>query len=178
MSTREAWTFDAVLRGLLNGDCTALTPVFVTTHGDAHSSAIVRWVSAGAFASEPQALTEALTTACWLGELEVARYLLDLGVDPEAGTGTGMNALHWAANRGQLAVVELLLSRGVPLETLSRYGGTPLATAEWSARNEPRPDHRRIIAALLRAGADPRAIALPTGDDEIDAMLRVALGHA
>lgn len=156
MSTREEWTFDAVVRGLLNGDCTALTPVFATTHGDAHSSAIVGWVSAGAFASEPRALAEALTTACWLGEVEVARYLLDVGVDPEAGTGTGMNALHWAANRGQLAVVELLLSRGVSTDALTMYGGTALDTAVWSAEHEPKPDHARIIAALVRAGAPPR----------------------
>lgn len=148
MNTRAAWTFDAVVRGLLNGDCTALTPVFATTSGDAQSSAIVQWVRAGAFASEPQALAEALTTACWLGEVEVARYLLDLGVDPEAGTATGMNALHWAANRGQLAVVELLLSRGVSADALSMYGGTVLDTALWSAEHEPKPDHARIIAAL------------------------------
>jgi hypothetical protein len=148
MSIGERWTFDAVVRGLLNGDCTALTPVFETIGSDPHSSAIVQWVEAGAFASEPLALAEALTTACWLGEVEVARYLLDLGVDPEAGTGTGMNALHWAANRGQLAVVELLLRRGVSTEAISMYGGTALDTALWSAEHEPRPDHARIIAAL------------------------------
>jgi hypothetical protein len=148
MRIGERWTFEAVVRGLLNGDCTALTPVFETVGGDAHSSAIVQWVSAGALASEPQAMAEALTTACWLGEVEVARYLLDLGVDPEAGNCTGMNALHWAANRGQLAVVELLLSRGVSTDVLNRFGGTALDTARWSAEHEPKPDHGRIIAAL------------------------------
>ena len=144
----DAWTFDAVVRGLLNGDCTALTPVFKTADGDPHSSAIVQWVAGGAFAAEPVALAESLTTACWLGEVAVARYLLDLGVDPLAGNGTGMNALHWAANRGHLAVVELLLSRGVSTEVRSRYGGTVLDTAIWSAEHEPRPDQARIIAAL------------------------------
>jgi hypothetical protein len=148
MRIGERWTFEAVVRGLLNGDCTALTPVFETVGGDPHSSAIVQWVSAGALALEPQALAEALTTACWLGEVNVARYLLDLGVDPEAGNKTGMNALHWAANRGQLAVVELLLSRGVSTEVLSRFGGTVLDTARWSAEHEPKPEHARIIAAL------------------------------
>jgi hypothetical protein len=148
MSTGKRWTFDAVVRGLLNGDCTALTPVFETVNGDPHTSAIVQWVAAGAFAAEPVALAEALTTACWLGEVEVARYLLDLGVDPEAGNRTGMNALHWAANRGHLAVVELLLSRGVSTDVLSRFGGTVLDTARWSAEHEPKPDHARILAAL------------------------------
>ena len=148
MSTGERWTFDAVVRGLLNGDCTALTPVFETVSGDPHSSTIVQWVKAGAFAAEPVALAEALTTACWLGEVEVARYLLDLGVDPLAGNGTGMNALHWAANRGHLAVVELLLSRGVSTDVRSMFGGTVLDTALWSAAHEPKPGHARIIAAL------------------------------
>lgn len=59
-----------------------------------------------------------------------------------------MNALHWAANRGQLAVVQQLLSRGVSTEALNTYGGTAFDTAQWSAEHEPQPDHGRIIAAL------------------------------
>jgi ankyrin repeat protein len=39
----------------------------------------------------------------------VAEYLLTHGVDPTAGAGTGMDAFHWAANRGNLETVRLLI---------------------------------------------------------------------
>lgn len=53
----------------------------------------------------------------------------------------GLDALHWAANRGQPTVVRLLINAGADLETRSMYGGTALGTAVWSAIHEPRGDH-------------------------------------
>jgi hypothetical protein len=133
---------------------------------------IVDWVEAGAFAEEPAALAEALTCACWLGRTGVAAFLLDRGVDPTAGMGTGMDALHWGANRGQLAVVNLLLVRGAPTGSRSTHGGTALGTAVWSAIHEPRADHLAIIEALLEAEARPAEVEYPTGHEGVDALLR------
>ena len=82
-----------------------------------------------------------------------------------------MSALHWAANRGQLASVELLLSRGAPMEQRSMYGGTALGTAVWAACHEPRGDQLGVIRALIAAGADPSAAEFPTGHPEVDALL-------
>ena len=48
----------------------------------------------GLFRSEPKALAEALTCACFLGRTSVAIYLLTHGIDPSGGAGTGLNAFH------------------------------------------------------------------------------------
>jgi ankyrin repeat protein len=83
-----------------------------------------------------------------------------------------MDALHWAANRGQLESVRLLLERKTPLETRSMYGGTALGTAVWSAIHQPRPDHPQIIEELLNAGANVDDAGYPTGNAQIDAVLQ------
>jgi hypothetical protein len=176
MPTDDRAALDDALAGLRQGDCTRLTPLFGDpAHPSRAESRIVDWVEAGAFAEHPDALAEALTCACWLGRTGVAAHLLDRGVDPAAGTATGLDALHWAANRGQLAAVRLLLARGASPETVSSFGGTALRTAVWSAIHEPRPDHLAIVGALLAAGARPERAGYPTGHARIDALLRARL---
>src|SRR5207245_2166775 len=93
-------------------------------------------------------------------------------VDPAAGANTGLNAFHWAANRGQLDTVKLLLERKASLEIKSMYGGTVLGTAVWSAINEPRADHLAIIEALIAAGAKLDGAGYPTGNERVDEVLR------
>ena len=139
-------TFPEAVQGLLHGDFSRLEPLF-------RSGAIMAWHGQGRFADQPAALAEALTCACFNGCVDVAEVLLAHGVDPAGGAATGLDALHWAANRGQLEAVRLLLRHNAPLDTRSMYGGTVLDTAQWSAIHEPRPDHARIIEELIAAGA-------------------------
>lgn len=157
--------FSEVVRALEQGDFSGLDPVF------AEPSPIIGWYGEGLFGSEPRALNEALACACFNGRLAVAEFLLDHGVDPAAGNGTGMNAFHWAANRGQLATVRLLIERGAPLEIENIYGGTVLGCTVWSAVHEPRGDQIAVIEALLDAGANMQAAGYPTGNPEIDRLL-------
>jgi ankyrin repeat protein len=139
----DAEFVDAV-EGLRSGDFSRLDPLFA-------SGKIVEWCEAGLFDKEARA--EALTCACFNGRVAVAEYLLQHGVDPSGGSGTGLNAIHWAANRGQLEAVRLLLRHKVPLETRSAYDGTALGTAMWASENEPKPEHAQIIQELVAAGA-------------------------
>lgn len=132
---------------------------------------IVEWCRQGLFDRSPAALAEALSCACILGRTEIAAFLLDRGVNPSGGAGTGMNAMHWAVNRGQTEAARLLMSRGVPLEARNTHGGTVLATAVWSAIHEPRSNHLRIIEMLLAAGARADAVNVPCGDARIDEIL-------
>ena len=162
----DSVALEEVFRGLIRGDFSALDPLL-----EGHPSKIVQWVESGCFEDQPRALAEALSCACFNGRTEVARYLLDRGVDPAAGNGTGLDATHWAANRGQLATVKLLIERGAPLETVSMHGTTVLRTAVWSAQNESKPDHPAIIEALIAAGADISKAGYPTGDRIIDEIL-------
>jgi hypothetical protein len=165
-------TLTDALKRLQRGDFSHLEPLFDERAGGIVKPRIVEWHEQGLFRDQPTALTEALTCACFLGRTAVAEYLLKHGVNPSGGAGTGLDALHWAANRGQLEAVRLLIRAKASLETRSMYGGTALGTAIWSAINEPRRDHLQIIEALLKAGAQIGDADYPTGHEPIDVILQ------
>ena len=159
--------FRDAVRGLIAGDFSRLDPLF-----EGRPCRIIEWFDGHLFAGEPTALDEALTCACFNGRTEVVDYLLAHGVDAPGGANTGLNGFHWAANRGQLEVVTLLIRQQAPLEIRSMYEGTVLGTAVWSAINEPRPDHLRIIEALIKAGAQVDDVGYPTGSETVDEVFR------
>ncbi|HKQ59820.1 MAG TPA: ankyrin repeat domain-containing protein [Candidatus Polarisedimenticolaceae bacterium] len=112
--------------------------------------------------------------------------LLDLGVDvqaPYAGDGyfgiaKNSTALHVAAWRAWPAVVQLLIERGALLDLPDGNGRTPLALAVracvgsyWSYRRSP-----ESVEALLRAGASPYSVRIPSGYDAVDALIAAARG--
>ena len=160
-------SFERAAKGLLRGDFSRLEPLF-----DGQPCRILEWHGEGLFAGARDALNEALTCACFNGKTEVAEYMIDHGVDPAAGIATGLNAFHWAANRGQIETLRLLIARKAQLEIQNSYGGTVLGCAVWSAVYEPGPQHEEIIEVLLEAGADAGAAGYPTGDTRIDGILR------
>jgi hypothetical protein len=165
--------FRDAVRGLERGDFSRLEPLFTEEASpDRQPCRIVAWYEKGYFDGEPKALNEALTCACFNGRTRVADFLLKKGVDPAAGANTGLNAFHWAANRGHLDTVRWLLERKAPLEIKNMYGGTVLGTAVWSAINEPRADHLAIIEALIAGGAKLDAAGYPTGNERVDELLR------
>jgi hypothetical protein len=167
----DIWTIDGALEGLLRGDFSRLEPLFVGLSPGSFCQ-IVKWHERGAFEGQAAALAEAFTCACFLGRTGVAEFLLDHGVDAPAGNGTGLDGMHWAANRGQCETVRMLLRRHVSPETISSYGGTAIGTAVWSAINEPRGDQLAVIEALVAAGARVDGIARPTGNAGVDEALR------
>ena len=162
--------FDAALGALQRGDFSLLEPVFTAPASE--MPAVLRWYEQGRFDGHPKELAEALTCACFLGALHVAEHLLERGVAPAGGDGTGLNAFHWAANRGQLGAVRLLLRHGAPLEVRNAYGGTVLGGAVWAAVHESKPAHLEVIEELLRAHANVTEAEYPTGLPELDALLQ------
>lgn len=158
------------LAGLRNGDFTRLEPLFVAREGA--EPRIVQWHRAGRLRGEDDAAGEALTCACWLGCREAAEYLLGVGVAAQGGAATGMDALHWAANRGQLEAVRLLLSRGARVDTVNRYGGTVVDLVLWSAVHEPKADHAAILDELCEAGARATVEVELTGRADVDEVIR------
>jgi hypothetical protein len=163
--------FAETVRGLLAGDFTRLAPLFEAP-ANGERSPILRWYDEGAFAAEPAALAEAFSCACFNGFTHVVEYLLARGVDPNGGMNTGLNAFHWAANRGQFAVVEILIRSGAALETRNSYGGTVLGGTVWAAVQQPMGQQLEIIEALLQTGANIGEAAFPSGDDRIDTVLQ------
>ena len=164
-------TFAECVQGLIAGDFTRLAPLF-ESEPDGRECQIIRWYEADLFRHEPKALAEAFSCACFNGFVFVVTYFLNHGLDPNGGANTGMNAFHWATDRGQLEVVKILIEHHAALETRNMYGGTVLSGTVWSALNARRPQHLEIIEALLRAGARVDAVDFPSGDAEVDDLLR------
>lgn len=142
--------FQYAIAALWRGDFTSLEKAVGSA---AFDDQIKNWFEAGYFADEQETFAEAFAAACWLGHVDAAAFLLDNGVDPYAGTRTGLSGFHWAASSGKLAVIKLLIDRKVRMEDQNMYGGTVLGQALWSAVNEYTDSHAEIIEALIGAGA-------------------------
>jgi ankyrin repeat protein len=88
-------------------------------------------------------------------DARVTQSLLKQHLDVNASEPDGTTALHWAASRGDLPSVKLLLAAGASPNVANRYGMTPLllACATGTAA---------IVDALLDAGVDVNS-ASPEG---------------
>jgi ankyrin repeat protein len=85
-------------------------------------------------------------------EASAVRALLQDGVDVNAAQGDGMTALHWAAQHGDAALTQMLLSAGANVRATTRLGGiTPLHMASQGG-------HATVVAALIAAGAGANTI--------------------
>ena len=91
------------------------------------------------------------------GDIATVRALLADGADVNAAQGDGMTALHWAAERGDDGLAEMLLYAGAVVDPVTRIGGyTPLHIAA-------RTGSDAVALLLLGAGADAAAPAPGTG---------------
>jgi ankyrin repeat protein len=116
----------------------------------------------------------AMAWACKFGRNEVARFLLEFGVNPMSRDRDDMTALHWASARGMLDVMEMLLARDADLEARNTWGGTVVDSIAWFAVNSPMPDvdYPKVIDRLLAAGANVDQIYPPlTGIPAVDEVI-------
>ncbi|KAF2212204.1 hypothetical protein CERZMDRAFT_59120 [Cercospora zeae-maydis SCOH1-5] len=91
-------------------------------------------------------LSVGLVRACDKGHVDVARYLLTRGADPEYVSGNKPAAILRAAERGQLELVEVLIDHRANMEAMDKKGRTALMTAAWKG-------HRTIVELLITRGA-------------------------
>ncbi len=93
----------------------------------------------------------ALVTAAAHGNVEIIRFLLDHGADPNVEGPGGTTPLVQAAIRGHTDAVRLLISRNASVNARDKHGRTPLT---WAVKL----GHTAIVDLLREAGAtDPRA---------------------
>ncbi len=142
--------FQFAIAALWRGDFTALNE---TIGADRFDFQIQEWIDEGLYANEPETMAESFAAACMLGHEKAAAGLLDAGVDPYAGMGTGLAGFHYATSSGRLNVVKLLIERKTPMEVENMYGGTVLGQALWSAVHEHTDRHAEIVELLINAGA-------------------------
>ena len=103
-------------------------------------------IAAGVAPSSP------IADAAMRGDLATVKTLVAAGKDVNAAQGDGMTALHWAADRGDLPMVELLLKAKASVMATTR------AASYTALHIAAKGGHSAIMLALLKAGADPNGL--------------------
>lgn len=83
-------------------------------------------------------------------ELDELRALLASGADIEATDDSGWRPLHFAAQKGSVDVVEMLVEAGATIDSTNNKGDTPLGVATASPHSTP-----EVLRCLRAHGADP-----------------------
>jgi ankyrin repeat protein len=97
----------------------------------------------GAAVVAAQGVAAPVADAARRGDVDAVRALLKQGAKADVAQGDGMTALHWAAERGDLAMTELLLGAGASPKAGTRIGHyEPLHLAR-------RAGHAAVVKALL-----------------------------
>jgi ankyrin repeat protein len=98
-----------------------------------------------------------LADAAMKGDKEAVKNLLKQGADIGVAQGDGMTALHWAAERGDAELAQLLIVAGANVQAVTRIGlYTPLHLAAKAGSAD-------VAKLIINAGADVNAKADPSG---------------
>ena len=134
-----------------------------------------RFVSSAAIAFGLSALLAAASSspvadAAMKGDREALRALLKQGADVSGAQGDGMSALHYAAERGDVEMTEMLVYAGANIGATTRIGQyTPLHLASQSGS-------AAVVQALVKSGATVSARTTTTGVTPLH--LAAATGNA
>jgi len=108
-------------------------------------------------ATAAYAATTDVADAAMRGDREAVRAALARKVDVNTAQLDGSTALHWAVERDDVELTDLLIRSGARVTARTREGVTPLELAATNGSGQ-------IIDRLLKAGADPNAALTPSGD--------------
>jgi ankyrin repeat protein len=114
-----------------------------------------------------------VANAAMAGDTATVRRLVASGANVNIAQGDGMTALHWAAERGDLAMANALLRAHASVKAVTREASyTPLHIASKNG-------NAAVVRALIKAGADVNALTnsgatalhLAAGSGSADAVL-------
>jgi ankyrin repeat protein len=144
-------------RGAVTGDISDLDRFFgACARGDVQGAQDVLAEHPDLIENLPRHERGALAHAAGNGQIEAVRTLAAFRFDPAWEGPWAGTALHHAAWRGNLALVELLLDLGAPVNLRDReYGSSPIG---WAAHGSAHfrsadPEYGVIIERLLAAGS-------------------------
>ena len=93
-----------------------------------------------------------VANAAMQGDTAALRKLVAGGANVNVAQGDGMTALHWAAERGDVSMANLLIRARANLKAATRNGGyTPLHVAS-------KDGNAAVVRALIGAGSDVNAM--------------------
>lgn len=116
------------------------------------------------------ALNESLWEAARAGDAARVASLVDEGADVNAKARYDMTALHFAADKGRLEVVRLLVARGANVNAQDTFYRT--RSLDWALSN----GHRTVATFLLEQGSEGADNALEAGVEVDDlTLVRAAL---
>ncbi|MCH7750358.1 MAG: ankyrin repeat domain-containing protein [Acidobacteria bacterium] len=119
------------------------------------SAGVVVLATAAVLLAAPSATPVA--DAARAGDVDAVRALLQQGTDVNGAHGDGMSALHWAAQRGDRQMAEILVYAGAKVTAVTRIGQyTPLHVASTAG-------NAALIELLLESGSDVAAPTTPSG---------------
>jgi ankyrin repeat protein len=137
--------------------------------------------------SEHPAIVSALTSEqmrliadrAHANDTDAVLLMLDLGFDACVPGPDDFEAIRWAVFLGNAELTRRLLQHSPPINTPDRrYGGTLLGNCLYGALHGwgcDRGDFATTVRLLLEAGERVKPAYLPTGDEDLDALLRAAL---
>lgn len=148
------------------------TLCYATSSGDVN--AMEALLAAGASVNGPVGAAETpLMAAAEAGQVEAVRLLLQRGADAGLAQAAqaaqpGETALHKAARRGLVSVMDALVNAGATLSAVDGNGWQPLHTAVWAGQVEAaewmlQQEHRADVHARTGAGSQPIHLAAICG---------------
>jgi ankyrin repeat protein len=159
----RAPSLDRVMQALWSGD------------GDAADAVLV--AEPTVIEQAPPQILRQVADAARNNNAAAVKAMLERGLPVIAVSQHGATPLHWAAFHGNSDMLADVLSYGPPIEMRDRdFSGTPMgwavqgATGHWHGISTAK--HGECARLLLDAGAEVDETALPTGNDDLDQVLR------
>src|SRR6266571_1172170 len=145
--------FRAFVVNVISGLCRARPSGRVVSENHmkrfAFSSSLIALVMTAFVAAAPS--RSPVADAARRGDRDTVRTLLKQGADVGGAHGDGMTALHWAAERGDAAMTEMLVYAGAHVAAVTRIGQYTALHLGSQAGSAP------VVQALLKAGANVAA---------------------